>query len=176
MSLACFVHVTPQSSRSSLALLAPQRRLIRGSRKPLRADHCLASAVTVSQPVEQLQSWADRHRKQLQNSRVDAQDQTAVLATSTSAQSGQSLLSVPDSSWLSLQVVAKSELGAAVKALEPWLQLAVFILYGLLQKNSDWSQYLHALPSAPDVPLLWAEDELDELEGTQLLSTVQGYR
>ena len=175
MSLACFAHVTPLHSKTSLAHCA-RRLSTRSTPTPLRADHCLASAVTVSQPVEQLQAWADRHRKQLQNSRVDAQHQTAVLATSTAAQSGQSLLSVPDSSWLSLQVVARSEIGSAVSSLEPWLQLAIFILYGLSQHSSDWAQYLHALPPVSNVPLLWTEDELDEIEGTQLLSTVQGYR
>ena len=99
-----------------------------------------------------------------------------MLLSSTSAQPGQTLLSVPESAWISLQTVQKSAIGSSVEALEPWLQLALFILFGLSDRNCEWSDYLHSLPSSFNVPLLWDEQELALLEGTQLLSTVQGYR
>ena len=148
----------------------PARRLL----QPGTA--CRAVSTAVSHSAEHVQSWAQQHHKHLQNCRVGLIKDTAVLLTAASAQSGQSLLSVPNSSWLTLEAVAKSPIGPSVASLEPWLQLALFILYGLSEPDSEWSQYLLSLPQSLDVPLLWSEDELDLLEGTQLLSTVQGYR
>ena len=140
----------------------------------LRQCDICCRAATVAQSAEHLQAWADQREKQLENCRVEASKDTALLLTSTSARPGQCLLSVPDSSWISLQVVAKSSIGPSVASLEPWLQLALFVLSGL--QDSAWSRYLLSLPTSLDVPLLWEEDELDLLEGTQLLSTVLGYR
>ena len=137
---------------------------------------CRATSTSVSRSQNSIQSWADQQEKQLQNCRLSSSKDTPVLLTATSAQPGQCLLNVPDSSWISLQVVANSPIGDSVASLEPWLQLALFILHGLSQRDSDWSQYVLSLPTSLDVPLLWNEDELDLLEGTQLLSTVQGYR
>ena len=167
---------TPSIAQTS----APAACLVRCRRHTFRHRRvgicCRAVSTTAFKSAEQLNYWADQHEKQLQNCLVESTKDTAVLLTSSSAQSGQSVLSVPDSSWISLQVVAKSPIGASVASLEPWLQLALYILFGLSHRDSEWSQYLGSLPAALDVPLLWDEDELDLLEGTQLLSTVQGYR
>lgn len=137
---------------------------------------CRATSTSLSRSQNSIQSWADQQDKQLQNCRLGSSKDNPVLLTATSAQPGQCLLNVPDSSWISLKVVANSPIGDSVASLEPWLQLALFILYGLSHRDSDWSQYILSLPTSLNVPLLWSEDELDLLEGTQLLSTVQGYR
>ena len=177
MSLACNAHSSLSRPRSpAVRLFKAQRQFCPRTRRQRRADQCRASAATVSKSAQQLQSWADRHKKQLQNCRVETKRDPAVLVTAASAQPGQSLLSVPDSSWLSLQVVAGSPIGSAVSSLAPWLQLAIFVLFGLSQRDSEWSPYLLSLSAAPDLPVLWTENEIDEIEGTQLLSTVQGYR
>lgn len=140
---------------------------------------CGAACFAVSQSVSQqdyLQSWTQQRAKQLQNCRVEGGQGVPVLLTSTPAQVGQTLLSVPESAWISLQTVQKSPIGPSVESLEPWLQLALFILFGLSDRSCEWSDYLRSLPSSCNVPMLWEEQELHLLEGTQLLSTVQGYR
>lgn len=140
---------------------------------------CDAACFAVSQSVSQqdyLQSWTQQRAKQLQNCRVEGRQGSPVLLSSTPAQVGQTLLSVPESAYISLQTVQKSPIGPSVDSLEPWLQLALFILFGLSDKNCEWSDYLRSLPSSCNVPVLWDEQELHLLEGTQLLSTVQGYR
>ena len=182
MIIACSSTGTPHSLGSLPQLRLPVRCKLAAS-QPCRVlytrRYCSVSCSAVSQLVDQqdhLQTLAQQRSKQLQNCRVDTSRETAILLTSTSAQAGQVLLNVPESSWISLQTVQKSPIGSSIASLEPWLQVALFILFGLSDQNSDWSEYLLSLPGSFNVPLLWEEQELDHLEGTQLLSTVQGYR
>lgn len=182
MSLACSLRVlhTPRSIAFLPHPAIHHRVLVERSCRVLDQRTCCGAACfTASQSVSQqdyLQSWTQQRAKQLQNCRVDSERDVPVLLSSTSAQAGQTLLSVPESTWISLQTVRNSPIGSSVEALEPWLQLALFILFGLADQKSDWSDYLLSLPSSFSVPLLWEEQELALLEGTQLLSTVQGYR
>lgn len=180
MSLACSTSALYTPKSLLLPYPATHRLpLLRSCRVLNHRTCCAAAAFAVAQIVSQqdhLQSWAQQRAKQLQNCRVDSGQGVPVLLSSTSAQPGQTLLSVPESAWISLQTVQKSAIGSSVEALEPWLQLALFILFGLSDRNCEWSDYLHSLPSSFNVPLLWDEQELALLEGTQLLSTVQGYR
>ena len=180
MSLACSrTSALPTSRRLTLLPNTATHRLpVSRSCRVLRTC-CGAACFAVSQTLSEqdyLQSWTQQRAKQLQNCRVESGQGVPVLLSSTSAQAGQTLLSVPESTWISLQTVQKSPIGSSVDSLEPWLQLALFILFGLSDRNCEWSDYLHSLPSSLNVPLLWEEQELDFLEGTQLLSTVQGYR
>lgn len=167
--------ITGSAARATKAVGCRRPSYLR--RRPRKSGiSCRAISTSVSRSQKSIQTWADQQEKQLQNCRLDSSKDTPVLLTATSAQPGQCLLNVPDSSWISLKVVANSPIGNSVASLEPWLQLALFILYGLSHRDSDWSQYLLSLPTSLNVPLLWSEDELELLEGTQLLSTVQGYR
>ncbi len=167
--------ITGSSARATKAVGCRRPSYLRRQAFKSRTS-CRATSTSVSRSQNSIQSWADQQEKQLQNCRLSSSKDTPVLLTATSAQPGQCLLSVPDSSWISLKVVADSPIGNSVASLEPWLQLALFILYGLSHRDSDWSQYILSLPTLVNVPLLWSEDELDLLEGTQLLATVQGYR
>lgn len=181
MSLACSASA-PQTPRILASLRCPathHRLLVGRSCRVLPQRTCCGAAFTASQSVSQqdyLQAWTQQHAKQLQNCRVDSEEGVPVLCSSTSTQAGQTLLSVPESAWISLQTVRNSPIASSVEALEPWLQLALFLLFGLSDRKSDWSDYLLSLPSSLNVPLLWEEQQLALLEGTQLLSTVQGYR
>ena len=181
MNLACGNTNTrqPLSSFSVLPVSLKSKRCPYRPSRAFASTRCSPACFAVSQAVSQqesLQSWAQQRVKQLPNCRIGIQQGSLVLLTSTSAQAGQTLLSVPEPSWISLQTVQKSAIGSSVASLEPWLQIALFILFGLSDQDSEWSEYLLSLPSSLDVPLLWDEQELDLLEGSQLLSTVQGYR
>jgi len=89
---------------------------------------------------------------------------------------GQPLFSVPAGAWLTADAVARSALGPLVAGLEPWLQLALFLLAERAAPRSPWRPYLDALPDACGAPLFWSDAELAELEGTQVLTSVRGYR
>ena len=66
--------------------------------------------------------------------------------------------------------------------LEPWLQLALFLLHeramGRAGRGSSepYAGYVMSLPTDPLLPLVWSEEELRWLEGTQLLDTLRSYR
>ena len=89
---------------------------------------------------------------------------------------GQPLFSVPASAWINADAAKRSAIGPLVADLEPWLQLALFLLYEGGQPSSPWRPYLDTLPAQGVAPLFWSEAELKELEGTQVLLSVQGYR
>ena len=62
------------------------------------------------------------------------------------------------------------------------MQLALFLLHerGLAQSGnanrSSHSGYVLSLPAEPLLPLVWTEEELRWLDGTQLLDTLLSYR
>ena len=89
---------------------------------------------------------------------------------------GQALVSVPASAWVTADTVQRSGIGALVEGLEPWLQLALFLLHESGQLASPWRAYLDTLPSEGAAPLFWSDAELRELQGTQVLLSVRGYR
>lgn len=180
MSLACSrINALPTTRRFTLLPYTATHRLpVLRSCRVFRTC-CGAACFAVSQSISQqdsLQSWTQQRAKQLRNCSVESEQGVPVLLSSTSVQAGQSLLSVPESAWISLQTVQKSPIGSSVDSLEAWLQLALFLLFGLSDSDCEWSDYLHSLPTSFNVPMLWEEQELALLEGTQLLSTVQGYR
>ena len=85
-------------------------------------------------------------------------------------------MSVPASAWVTADTVQRSSIGALVEGLEPWLQLALFLLHESGQPASPWRAYLDTLPPVGAAPLFWSDVELRELQGTQVLLSVRGYR
>ena len=85
-------------------------------------------------------------------------------------------MSVPASAWVTADTVQRSGIGALLEGLEPWLQLALFLLHESGQRASPWRPYLDTLPPEGAAPLFWSDAELRELQGTQVLLSVRGYR
>ena len=85
-------------------------------------------------------------------------------------------MSVPASAWVTVDTVQRSSIGALVEGLEPWLQLALFLLHESGRPASPWRAYLDTLPQTGGAPLFWSDAELRELQGTQVLLSVRGYR
>jgi hypothetical protein len=128
--------------------------------------------------VHPLSSWIEQRGVQLKKQRAqpDLLDDGLALVVTQSTARGQALASFPSTAWLTEQVVAKSSIGSHVQGLEGWLQIALFLLHERSAAQPAWGEYLASLPAQPGMPLFWTEAELSELEGTQLLSSVQGYR
>ena len=125
-----------------------------------------------------LSDWLARQGVSLdkQNSRPVPSQEGLVLATQRSVPSGQRLVSVPEAAWITPATVQGSRIGPAVEGLEPWVRLALFLLHERSQPGSQWGPYLDSLPDTPGSPLFWSDAELAELEGSQVLASVVGYR
>ncbi|XP_078429596.1 rubisco methyltransferase family protein [Wolffia australiana] len=88
------------------------------------------------------------------------------------------VLEVPKRVWISSDAVAADpEMRRFCGGLRPWVSLALFILRERAKgAESFWKPYLDILPASTDSPLFWSEEQLSELQGTQLLNTVQGVK
>eukprot|EP00897_Mesotaenium_endlicherianum_P010636 jgi/Mesen1/9600/ME000657S08867 len=89
---------------------------------------------------------------------------------------GDEVAVIPNSLCISLETVRGSPIGKVVGDDKPWVALALFILLEKADENSKWKPYLDILPEKLDSPLFWSDEELAELQGSQLLGQVEGYR
>nr|GMD18362.1 ribulose-1,5 bisphosphate carboxylase/oxygenase large subunit N-methyltransferase, chloroplastic [Ipomoea batatas] len=85
------------------------------------------------------------------------------------------VLEVPKRFWINPDTVAESEIGSVCSGLKPWIAVALFLLREKFRGgDSKWKFYLDVLPECTDSTIYWSEEELAEIQGTQLLSTTIG--
>ncbi|MCD7460730.1 hypothetical protein HAX54_044310 [Datura stramonium] len=84
---------------------------------------------------------------------------------------GETVLGVPRRFWINTDTVAGTEIGNVCAGLEPWISLALFLLREKRRDDSKWKYYMDVLPECTDSTIYWSEEELSEIQGTQLLST-----
>lgn len=144
-------------------------------KRALRKPIC-ALVAERGQTVDSLKKWFRDNKVDLQSCKLNLEHGQPTLSASTGVQAGQTLLSVSQSEWVTVDLVGRSPIGPAVSHLDGWLQLALYILYSRQQTNSGASDYALSLPESLNVPLLWTDAQLSLLEGTQILSTLEGYR
>eukprot|EP00250_Pteridium_aquilinum_P005644 c15711_g1_i1 orf=606-2153(-) len=90
---------------------------------------------------------------------------------------GEEVLSVPQELWMTVAAArAHPDIGPFCENLRPWVALVLFLLYEKARPSSPWRPYLDILPSTLDSPLFWSDEELAQLEGTQLLGSILGYQ
>lgn len=175
----------PSQGCASHSCLVNQQRTERRCFQPFRrtrpvrkACHKRTCALVAerAETVENLQNWCRDTKTDIQLCKLVLKQGQAAISTSAGAQAGQTLLTIPQSEWITVELVSKSRIGTAVSHLDGWLQLALFILHSRQQANSPASGFFLSLPETLNVPLLWSDDELSLLDGTQIMSTVQGYR
>ncbi|XP_038890879.1 ribulose-1,5 bisphosphate carboxylase/oxygenase large subunit N-methyltransferase, chloroplastic isoform X2 [Benincasa hispida] len=93
------------------------------------------------------------------------------LATTKNLAKNEVVLEVPKRFWINPDAVADSEIGNVCSGLKPWISVALFLIRENLKDDSRWRHYLDILPSETDSTVFWSEEELAEIQGTQLLST-----
>ncbi|KAL7608318.1 hypothetical protein Lser_V15G11584 [Lactuca serriola] len=84
------------------------------------------------------------------------------------------VLEVPKKFWINPDTVSASEIGRVCDGLKPWISVALFLIKEKLREDDDyspWRNYINILPESTDSTIFWSEEELSEIEGTQLLST-----
>ncbi|WCJ22196.1 [Fructose-bisphosphate aldolase]-lysine N-methyltransferase chloroplastic [Euphorbia peplus] len=86
------------------------------------------------------------------------------------------VLEIPKKLWINPDKVSDSEIGKVCSGLKPWISVAVFLIREKLKVDSDWRPYLDVLPETTDSTIYWSEEELKELQGSQLLSTTLGVK
>ncbi|KAL9424213.1 hypothetical protein AB3S75_036153 [Citrus x aurantiifolia] len=86
------------------------------------------------------------------------------------------VLEVPMKFWINPDTVAASEIGSLCSGLKPWISVALFLIREKKKEDSPWRVYLDILPEWTDSTVFWSEEELVELQGTQLLSTTLGVK
>eukprot|EP00882_Tetradesmus_deserticola_P024104 GHRQ01026330.1.p1 GENE.GHRQ01026330.1~~GHRQ01026330.1.p1 ORF type:complete len:451 (+),score=161.10 GHRQ01026330.1:119-1471(+) len=135
-------------------------------------------AVQTADPLQVVLGWAGSNKIATDKLAVanDLATDVPVFVAAKDLPAGDAILQVPDSAWITADTAQKSAIGKYVGSLEPWLQLALLLLAEKGQPGSSWSQYISSLPSQPNSPLFWSDEELQLLEGTQLLESVLGYK
>ncbi|XP_061990706.1 ribulose-1,5 bisphosphate carboxylase/oxygenase large subunit N-methyltransferase, chloroplastic [Rosa rugosa] len=86
------------------------------------------------------------------------------------------VLEVPKRLWINPDAVSASEIGNVCSGLKPWVSVALFLLREKSRDDSKWRLYFDILPESTNSTVFWSEEELDELQGTQLLSTTIGVK
>eukprot|EP00887_Chlorella_sp_A99_P001195 scaffold14.g1195.t1 len=146
-----------------------------------RRRYAAARAAATSQ-AGQLESWLSAAGVDVGKAAV-ALGRGGLVTTRPVAR-GETMFAVPDSAWITMESVARSELGPALAGLgelEPWLAVTLLVLHERSKgAASAWAPYLAALDAAAAAalgsPLLWSEAELELLAGSQLLSSTLSYR
>ncbi|KAK9116656.1 hypothetical protein Sjap_015603 [Stephania japonica] len=86
------------------------------------------------------------------------------------------VVEVPSKVWINSDTVAASEIGGLCGGLKPWASIALFLLREKGREDSPWRSYIEIMPSGTDSTIFWSEEELFELQGTQLLGTTLGVK
>ncbi|KAM7251116.1 hypothetical protein ACFE04_022999 [Oxalis oulophora] len=81
------------------------------------------------------------------------------------------VLEVPRRLWINPDAAAASEVGSLCSGLKPWVSVALFLIKERLKEDSLWRVYFDILPQFTNSTIFWSENELAELQGTQLLNT-----
>lgn len=139
-----------------------------------------------SQPdLQQLLDWAGSNKAVVDKVTLAddlVTDGSRVLVAAKDIGAGEQVLAVPESAWITPATAQQSSIGKFIKELEPWLQLALLLLAERGSSGKQQQQpYLAALTSSSssshlNSPLFWSEEELQLLQGTQLLESVRGYK
>ncbi|KAI5062087.1 hypothetical protein GOP47_0022626 [Adiantum capillus-veneris] len=89
---------------------------------------------------------------------------------------GEEVLNVPQELWMSVAAArSHPDIGPFCTNLRPWVTLALFLLFEKGMPSSPWRSYIDILPHTLDSPLFWSDEELAQIEGTQLLGSISGY-
>ena len=115
--------------------------------------------------------------------------QNLSLIASRDLPAGETVLTVPESAFISPSAASKHPLlspltsskGQQALAVDNWILLALLLI---VERHSpskgEWASYAQSLPdpsslSSSTHPLFWSDELLDELQGTQLLASIGAY-
>lgn len=106
----------------------------------------------------------------------------SLMVASVTLKKGDTVFSVPENLWLTRSAVEKEstmmQTYKNIKDLDSWVVLALFLMYEQSAQETKWSGYVRGLVDecSVNVPLLWNDDEVAMLEGTQISDSIESYR
>lgn len=160
---------------SALRAGRPSNREVR--HQAPRTAHC--RAVRAADMLQGLLSWAESNKIATDKvtTSISLATDAPLLVAARDIPAGEAILVVPDAHWVSTTTASKSPISQKIAGLEPWLQLALLLLHERATRaGAAPAQFVASLPATLDTPLFWADDEIDMLQGTQLLQQLYGYR
>ncbi|CAA0828711.1 Rubisco methyltransferase family protein [Striga hermonthica] len=87
------------------------------------------------------------------------------------------VLEVPKRLWINKSAAEASDIGIVCSGLKHWIAVALFLLNERFKgEGSKWKYYIDVLPKGTDSTIYWSEEELLEIQGTQLLRTTLGVK
>mmetsp|Transcript_33591 Transcript_33591/g.73311 ORF Transcript_33591/g.73311 Transcript_33591/m.73311 type:complete len:494 (-) Transcript_33591:326-1807(-) len=153
----------------------------RGTRpaRILAAPACAVATTAPTQNLDEFWQWM-KQNKVVDEAKVAVQpkafEEGAGLVSNREVKKNEVLLAVPEKFLMNYKAAIASKIGNYLEGLKPWLAVTLFLLHERsLGAASDWAPYISVLPSSLDLPMYWSEDELKELEGTQVLESTLGY-
>lgn len=148
------IHTMSMAARILLSTPAHQRR--RCGVHPAR--HLIVTTCSVATSTPQ------QHVAPSIRSNAAVQLTSDGMVATTELRPKQTALEIPASEWVTVRTVAASSLAPAIAGLEPWLQLALYLIH------------TDSVPDSADtLPLLWSEEDRQCLVGTQLEASMDGY-
>lgn len=133
-------------------------------------------AASVSTSLDGLKTWLAKRGTASDSVAITSSfvDNSSLLVAAKDLNQGETVLAVPDNNWLSPQYAAK--IVPQLSTLEPWLQIAVLLMIERSNSNSELRPYLDQIESENHNPLLWPQEDLRLLEGSQVLQDLASYR
>ena len=167
------------SSKPNIAYVTCRNVIVRlHTRYKHSTVHCSAQAPAQETQLHPLSIWLES--RDVPTKRLGSQpkivDGKLCLVATRSTSKGQTLAAIPQKAWLTQQTVSASSIGVFLEELDGWLQICLYLLHEQSKQQSVWGPYIASLPNKVDLPLFWSEQELQELEGTQIFTSVEGYR
>ncbi|KAG2634976.1 fructose-bisphosphate aldolase-lysine N-methyltransferase, chloroplastic-like isoform X2 [Panicum virgatum] len=172
-------------------LLLPRHRLLSirppppRLRVPSRSHRLLPRARAVSAAastaaLEDFRRWLSSHGAVEGKASPAAVPEGLGLVAARDLPRGEVVAEVPKKLWMDADAVAASDIGRACGGdggLRPWVAVALLLLREVARgADSPWAPYLAVLPRQTDSTIFWSEEELLEIQGTQLLSTTMGVK
>lgn len=179
-SLLCFTPIQASlTSKLNVGGLSCPAVTFRVSQRSRKGSTCSSAQAPAQEThIHPLSVWLESRgvpSKKLGSQPKIIDGRLCLVATRANTK-GQILAAIPQKAWLTQQTVSESPIGVFVEELDGWLQICLFLLYEQNKQSSAWGPYIDSLPEQVDLPLFWSQQELQELQGTQLLSSVEGYR
>ncbi|KAL5201626.1 hypothetical protein ABZP36_035980 [Zizania latifolia] len=152
--------------------------------RPLRLHPRVASATAASAPsdaaLQEFRRWISSHGADAGGAASPAAVPEGLgLVAARGLSRGEVVAEVPKKLWIDADAVAASDIGRALGGgdLRPWVAVALLLLREAARgADSPWAPYLAILPRQSDSTIFWSEEELLEIQGTQLLSTTMGVK
>jgi len=123
--------------------------------------------------LSEIQNWLESTFDRSDTVDISGTDESFSLYANQQLKKGETFLSVKEEKWISLDTVSKSRIGKGVQNLEPWLQLALYLISEESRSNATAEYYL----SRPlNSPAFCSEEELRSIAGTQLYESAVNYK